>query len=434
MNIPISVGMLGCMLVIAVLLTVNHRYGIYLCYAIGLIIVWSITKGNELYFYALVVGLVAAYVEIIGKFPDEPTKALGTRVACVYLFTNGLMAAFSVKLILLNDLLPNKSESDQLTLVLAAGLGSMLVMRSKFFNIKVGGEDISVGPEQIIKVFFQYMERAIDRVRATSRVDFIKAVMNNINFEDIYDYTVTMLHASQVLPVNVKTELEGQIKNLRDEEPDDPQLKSYQLGFLLLNRMGEDFVSQLFGSPRPSWFIRAPQRQFPFMRTSIKYFAYGTSMVTDTLVKRFQLPDTLAKPILNEEPKPASLNKYRLVFNKPSAHAPFAEGLASIEPDQDEVVEGVVYRLPKDVVEYLNKFDKGYKKIRIDVTIAGKQSEAYTFVADTRRNGLKPSQAHLDSIIKAAEAHHLGQEYIEQLRGVDPLPPKPTHVQRPEAA
>jgi hypothetical protein len=170
------------------------------------------------------------------------------------------------------------------------------------------------------------------------------------------------------------------------------------------------------------------------MRTSIKYFAYGTSMVTDTLVKRFQLPDTLAKPILNEEPKPASLNKYRLVFNKPSAHDPFNEGLASIEPDQDGVVEGVVYRLPKDVVEYLNKFDKGYKKIRIDVTIAGKQSEAYTFVADTRRNGLKPSQAHLASIIKAAEAHHLGQEYIEQLRGVDPLPPKPTHVQRPEAA
>src|SRR5439155_10631585 len=89
---------------------------------------------------------------------------------------------------------------DRMKVVVLAGTGSMLIMRSKLFNLKIGDEDVSFGPEQLVRVFFNFMDRAIDRVRAQSRIDFVTKTMNNIDCEKIYAYSRTILGAAQVLP------------------------------------------------------------------------------------------------------------------------------------------------------------------------------------------------------------------------------------------
>ena len=224
------------------LVALVQNFRVYAWYLIVLLaaLVGSILIQDLLYFYAFVLGMLTAFAEILGKFSDEPIKSLGTPHAVFYHLLNGLIAAFALKVLVLYNV-PSSEPIDQLKVVTIAGVGSMLAMRSKLFNIKVAGEDVSFGPEQIIKVFLNFMQSAIDRVRAQSRVDFVKSKLDNINFDAVYDYSLTMLEAAQALADKDKKELLEGIPKLKSGEPTDKQLKSYRLGFLLLNKMGEDF-------------------------------------------------------------------------------------------------------------------------------------------------------------------------------------------------
>ena len=141
-----------------------QKWGFYTWYFIVVLLALagSLLSREKLYFYAFLLGACTAFAEIIGKFSDEPIKSLRTPHALFYHLLNGAIAVFALKVLFVYGV-AHETELEQLKVVVAAGLGSMLIMRSKLFNIKVGGEDISFGPEQIIKVFFQFMEAAIDR-------------------------------------------------------------------------------------------------------------------------------------------------------------------------------------------------------------------------------------------------------------------------------
>ena len=186
----------GLVLLLITFLVVRRRVGMYAWYLLALVLPPLLF--SELYYFAFLLGAVTALAEVIGKFSDEPTKALGTSHAVVYLLFNGLIAAFALYVLLIYDT-PVSSAQDKLKVVIAAGVGSMLIMRSKLFNIKVAREDVAFGPDQIIKVFFRFMEAEIDRVRAQTRIDFVKRLMSEIDFDRVRNYSQTMLQASQVL-------------------------------------------------------------------------------------------------------------------------------------------------------------------------------------------------------------------------------------------
>ena len=74
-----------------------------------------------------------------------------------------------------------------------------------------------------------------------------------------------------------------------------PKLKSYRLGFLLLDNMGEDFVTKVFENAPADWLIEAPLQEpkeptivdqlsklplFPAdpKEKRVLYLAYGSSM------------------------------------------------------------------------------------------------------------------------------------------------------------
>jgi hypothetical protein len=212
--------------------------------------------GGPLYFYVFLLGMITAFAEIIGKFRDEPLKSLQTPQAVLYHLLNGAISVFALKVYYLTFGEP-ATQMDQIKAVTTAGFGSMLLMRSKFFNAKVGDQDISFGPEQIIKVFLSFMERAIDRVRAQSRVEFVRTKFTNLRFETVKPYCDSMLDAAQLL--DDRKELGQALKDIAGDGTLDTQLKSYRLGFLLLDRMGEDFVSKLIENPPDNLVARSPE-------------------------------------------------------------------------------------------------------------------------------------------------------------------------------
>src|ERR1700674_402543 len=362
----------------------------------------AVYSGNVLYFYTFALGMITAFAEIIGKFSDEPLKSLNTPQALFYHLSNGLIAAFALKVLYLYNV-PHDLALDQMKIVLAAGLGSMLIMRSKLFNLKLRakdgtetGEDISFGPEQIIKVFFRFMERAIDRVRAQSRIEFVKAHLDNVDFDKVCDYSLTMLKSApqllsaeergsveeelilmrsdkalqdqlnaletsaQALSAEQQRDAADKILKLREEVAHACQLKSYRLGFLLLDKMGENFVSTTFQDLSADYRLRAEIEtssstflsNLPFISyepKSLAYLAYGSSMATREFSRKlgWQASD-VAKFVQSVSPKKALVKNYRVEFNKPTRRNP-REGYTNLIPDDKSCAEGVVYQLPMKI-------------------------------------------------------------------------------------
>src|SRR5262245_16278483 len=368
----------------------------------------AVFTGSPLYFYAFLLGVTTAFAEIIGKFNDEPIKSLRTPHAVVYHVVNGLVAVFALYVVLLNMAGPPASKLDQLQVGSTAGLGWMMILRSKFFNIKVGNEDVSLGPDQIVKVFFSFMEEAIDRVRAQSRISFVKAKMDNLDYASISPYTRTMLNARQLLSDEETKKLNDAINTL-ETDADAKQLKSYRLGFLLLNAMGEDFVSKLFEERRVEWLIKAPSveaqpdsimQRLPLLGgqpKTIPYLAYGSSMATRRFRERLNWLDPQgAKALDDTAPTRAEPAGYRVQFSKPVNGGTSGMGYANVTPDPGRTVEGVVYQLTPQAIDFLERAEAGYVRQTLKVKAGGKEQDAVALVARSPQLDLRPSRDYLN--------------------------------------
>ncbi len=395
---------------------------VHIWYAVAIVSAGLIfaANGEILYFYAFCLGMATAFAEIISKFTDEPIKALSAPQAVLYHVLNGLVSSFALRILFLYSV--PVTTLDKVKAVVIAGFGAMLLLRSKLFNVKVGGEDVSFGPEQIVKVFFRYMELAIDRLRAQARIQFVKATLDNIDFKAARAYTRTMLGAAQTLEDNDLKDIDRKLDEIA-ATPDSPQLKSYAMGFLLLNKMGEDVVARLFEEPQADWYIKAPEVSkgggliSSFLPTKdLYYFAYGGDMFSKTLLKRLNWSTSDYARLKEMNPQRAILNGYSMAFDHPSQDG---SSTANIQQELNSSVEGVLYKLPPSVLEFLDKANPGYMRREIEVASvdekATKPITAQAYISEERRSGLYPTQDYLNLLIQGARERGLSPEYINKL-------------------
>jgi cation transport regulator ChaC len=248
----------------------------------------------------------------------------------------------------------------------------------------------------------------------------------------------------------VKTHLDGLDLDKRTDS--EIQLRSYELGYVIYDKMGEDFVSDLFTKPRPEWLIRPPDpdsgavtntgpglfpvlkkveadnvfiKMMPFLATreeTVPYMAYGTNMSSNRIRQRLNWTDPAGKESLEKtNPVPCTLKDYRLAFNRVSDSKPTEEGLANLKSEKGEEVEGVLYQLPKTAVDFLEQNEPGYHGIKIKVSGKGGENEATVFVADTNQVGPEtaPNQADITSMIEGAAEHGLSEGYLKKLRSYE---------------
>jgi hypothetical protein len=145
--------LLGPALLLLVIVGLAMRKPAFRVYAAYLVVVLlaAVLAGelqNWLYFFAFCIGGLTAFTEIITKFSDDPLKAFMTTQSVAYHVFNGVISVLALYVLLVNGA-PADSDISRAQLVLAAGLGSMLLMRSKFFNVKVGNDEVAFGPEQL---------------------------------------------------------------------------------------------------------------------------------------------------------------------------------------------------------------------------------------------------------------------------------------------
>lgn len=429
--------LVGPALVLLLILGIAWRkpaFRVYAAYLVVLLLaaVVAAELQNWLYFIAFFIGGLTAFTEIITKFGDDPLKAFMTPQAVAYHVLNGLVSALALYLLLLNGA-PADSDLSRGQLVLAAGLGSMLLMRSKFFNVKVGSDDVAFGPEQLVRVFLGFLESAIDRTRSRARIDFVKASMDNVDVEKVHEYALTMLDAPQLLDPQKRAMLEDRISKLCVVDPNqDKQLRAYRLGFAFLDAMGEVFVARMFGaSLPPEYRIKAPPQTDSTLLEKILskddmivYFAYGGDMSRTRLLRRLGWSEDDAASVWKEDktkPRKATLEEYRIIFGVPSATQP-GEGRATVVSTPGSQVEGVAYRIPRGAMRFLDRLSTDYEQAPVRVQLGTMIVDATTYVSRSDPvGGLYPTRQYLNTLIVGAEEHQLSHDYIEGLQSATVL-------------
>jgi hypothetical protein len=198
------------------------------------------------YGIAIIISLLFSIAELFTKFRDEPFLILGKAATWLYAVINIAVTAGFMYL-LTQTTVVGEQITDLLTASLIAGFGSAVLLRSKFLKVNVGGKEVAIGPEVFVNIFLETLERQIDRERALVRKTLVEEHMADIDFNKAKTYVTSTIIAGSQLESNRTQEIQDEIKKI-DEVNFSNREKSYALGYLILDLMGEKYLKAFFNN------------------------------------------------------------------------------------------------------------------------------------------------------------------------------------------
>ena len=153
------------------------------------------------------------------------------------------------------------------------------------------------------------------------------------------------------------------------------------------------------------------------------YFDYASNMDEDELKGYVSQHGGDSSGITN--PRYAILCDWRLVFNflSPCRQA----GTASIEPAPGERVEGVLWDVTDNVIEYIDLKEghpNQYHRIRVTIEVQGLPIQdvlTYEVIAEQRQEFCPPRRAYRQLMIDAADRFGFSPDYLAMLQNIQTL-------------
>jgi len=139
------------------------------------------------------------------------------------------------------------------------------------------------------------------------------------------------------------------------------------------------------------------------------YFAYGSNMKQAQMTERAKSAKVL---------KVGFLPDHRLVFNREGSYRP--GGVASVEPESESRVYGVIYRMSGIDFAALDETEdpKAYRRTTKEVLgIDGSRYMCHVYEA-IPTGQLEPDPQYLETLISAAQEADLPPEYIQELEAL----------------
>ena len=202
------------------------------------------------------VGLLGALVgigELVSRYRDAPEHALIARPALLYIALNAAASCAGLALIhaygwTFTPPAPgagavSSAVATRLTQVLVAGAGALVLFRSSIINIRVGGQDVGVGPIVFFQVVLGATDNAVDRLRAVARQTIIKNVLTKVSYVNarvaLPAYCMGLM---QNLPARDQEDFARRLREI-DNSPVPDDIKARLLGLALLGLVGEDLLT-----------------------------------------------------------------------------------------------------------------------------------------------------------------------------------------------
>jgi hypothetical protein len=191
-------------------------------------------------------GLLGALVgsgELITRYRDEPLRALTSTPALFYILVNVLASVLAYWMMVYFDWTVAKGLTGGALLgmrVLVAGTASMALFRSSLFTVRVGDQDIAVGPSSFLQAIMAAADREVDRLRAVARARVVCKAMADRDHE----LTVKVLPAMclalmQNLSDEERTQINAGVASVEKMTVLSPRVRSYLMGLIILDAIGE---------------------------------------------------------------------------------------------------------------------------------------------------------------------------------------------------
>ncbi len=191
-------------------------------------------------------GALTGFAELIGRYRDEPIRAVAARPGLVYMLINALAAVAAFAVIRAFDwrfgLAADASDAAVSTLqVLVAGLAAAALFRTSLFTARIGDQDVSVGPSAVLDVLLRTVDRAVDRRRGIARLAVVAALPKGLSFErDAVTLTSYATASLQNLSLAEAERLGNRGNELRLTEELTDAVKMRMFAFDLMGLVGEE--------------------------------------------------------------------------------------------------------------------------------------------------------------------------------------------------
>ena len=125
------------------------------------------------YVVVTLLGAGVAVGELVTRYRDAPSSTLRSGPALLYTALNAAASLAALALVHVFGwqfgVSSSNPEAVRWTQVLVAGFGAMALFRSSLFIVKVGGQDLGIGPGGVLQSLLAAADRGVDRWRGTQR-------------------------------------------------------------------------------------------------------------------------------------------------------------------------------------------------------------------------------------------------------------------------
>jgi hypothetical protein len=191
----------------------------------------------------LMVGALGALVgvsELVSRYKDAPERALlFSPSAWFYCLINAAASVTAFRLLVVFGIDFGKSGAAlEWTRIMTAGFGAMAFFRTSILTVRVGTQDIGVGPVGFLQVILGAIDRAVDRRRASGRATEVNSLMQGLSFDkSLIALPTYCLALMQNLSDDDQKRLGQSLLTLKQAEASDG-VKLRILGVYLLNAVG----------------------------------------------------------------------------------------------------------------------------------------------------------------------------------------------------
>lgn len=211
------------------------------------------------YVLALVFGALVGATELSGRYRDSPMSAIASVPAQLYMGVNALASLAMVWVLYTGRLRLGFSVfagHPLLDALVIGGFSAMALFRSAVFTVRVRDTNVAVGPAAVLQEILRTTDRETDRRRAEPRAAGVRRIMEGVTFFRAKErLPVLCLALMQNIDPAERENLNQAVTGLEALKIADGG-KSYALGLLLMNLVGEDVLTRAVESLGES--IRGP--------------------------------------------------------------------------------------------------------------------------------------------------------------------------------
>lgn len=201
------------------------------------------------YLIVFLFGALVGIAELVSRYRDEPGKAILSVPGFLYLFVNIGAACLALYMIDIFGWDFGVDENStpaarRMVQILVAGFGSIALFRSALFTVRLGENDINVGPSAFLQILLNACDRAVDRSRASSRAVKVAKTMNGLTFNDAKTALPALCFGlMQNLDPEQQQTAGKEILSLIDDATLTEDVKLMCLGLTLMNLVGENVLN-----------------------------------------------------------------------------------------------------------------------------------------------------------------------------------------------